>query len=262
MATMIDLNSDMGESFGHYTLGQDEALLDFVSSANVACGFHAGDPRVMRRTAELAKAKGVGLGAHPGFPDLVGFGRRELTIGPDELFTDTLYQLGALGALARSVGATLQHVKPHGALYNLIARDERLATAVAEAVAAYDPTLILVGLPGCAVEQAARAAGVPYAREAFADRAYNPDGALASRRLPNALVTDPAEVARRAVRMARDGRVTALDGSEIAFAPDTICLHGDTPGAVALASVVRAALQDAGIAVVPLARVLQDGGKR
>ena len=253
---LIDLNSDMGESFGHYALGNDEALLDVVSSANVACGFHAGDPRVMRRTVEVARAKGVGIGAHPGYLDLAGFGRREMTATPDEVLTDVLYQLGALAAFCRAAGAGLQHVKPHGALYNQIARDERLALAAAEAVARFDPALIFVGLPGSAHERAAAQVGLPFAREAFADRAYNPDGTLASRQLPGSVITDPAEVAARAVRMAVEGRVTALDGSELALAPDTLCIHGDTPGAPDLARRVRAALEEHGVAVRPLADVV------
>lgn len=256
MARAIDLNSDMGESFGRYTLGMDATLLDHVSSANVACGFHAGDPAVMRRTVELCGAKGVGLGAHPGFRDLVGFGRRELRMLPDQLYEETLYQVGALAAFAQAAAVELRHVKAHGALYNMLARDGELATAFAAAVAAYGKRLILVGLPGCEMEQAAGAAGLRYAREAFADRAYNPDGTLASRARPDALVTDPGEVAARAVRMARDGRVTAVDGSEVELIPDTICLHGDTPGAATLAQAVRAAMHDAGIAVMPLTAVV------
>lgn len=257
MERAIDLNSDMGESFGRYTLGMDESLLDHVSSANVACGYHAGDPTVMRRTVELCGAKGVGLGAHPGYLDLVGFGRRELRIAPDQLYAETLYQVGALGAFARAAGVELRHVKAHGALYNVLARDEALAVAFASAVAALNDRLILVGLPGCAMERAAGSAGLRYAREAFADRAYNPDGTLASRARPDALVTDPREVAARVIRMARDGRVTAIDGSDVELTPDTICLHGDTPGAAVLAQAVRGALAETGIAVVPLSTVVR-----
>jgi 5-oxoprolinase (ATP-hydrolysing) subunit A len=257
MAATIDLNSDMGESYGVYSLGHDEALLDYVSSANVACGFHAGDPRIMGQTVALAVEKGVSLGAHPGFPDLVGFGRREMRVNADEVTTDVLYQLGALEALGRAAGLPLRHVKPHGALYNQAARDGRLARAVVEAVVLYDRELILVGLPGSEVEAAAAAAGVRYAREAFADRAYNADGTLASRRLTGALVTDPAEVARRAVRMVTQGRVTSIDGKEIELAPDTICIHGDTPGAVELARTVRATLEASGVAIRPMAEVVR-----
>jgi 5-oxoprolinase (ATP-hydrolysing) subunit A len=257
MAAIIDLNSDMGESFGAYTLGQDEALLEWVSSANVACGFHAGDPRTMGQTAALAHEKGVGIGAHPGFPDLVGFGRRDMVMTPDEVSTDLLYQLGALDAFCRAAGAKLQHVKPHGALYNRIAVDTALARAVAETIALFDRELILVGLPDSAVARMADAVGIPFAREAFADRAYNRDGSLASRRVPGAVIAEPAQVARRAVRMALRGRVATLNGGEIELAADTICIHGDTPGAVDLARIVRGALEANGVAVKPLADVLQ-----
>ena len=256
MPGVIDLNSDMGESFGRWELGADEALLDLVSSANVACGFHAGDPRTMRRTVELARERGVAVGAHPGFPDLAGFGRREIAASPDEVATDILYQIGALAAFCRAAGVPLRHVKPHGALYNRIAGDERLAAAAVEGVARYGGGVILVGLPGSAVERAARAAGVPFAREAFADRAYLPDGTLAPRGLPGAVIHDPAAVAARAVRMVTAGRAETIDGGEIELAADTLCIHGDTPGAPALARAVRAALEGAGVTIRPLAAVL------
>ncbi|HET8630604.1 MAG TPA: 5-oxoprolinase subunit PxpA [Thermomicrobiales bacterium] len=260
MAGMIDLNSDMGESFGQYRLGDDAALLGALSSANVACGFHAGDPRVMFDTVRLAKENGVAVGAHPSFPDLVGFGRRVMALTPDEMATDVLYQLGALDAFCRAVGVPLQHVKPHGAMYNLIATEESLARAVVEAALSYSTSLIVVGLPGSAVERAAATVGAPFAREAFADRAYNPDGTLASRKLPGAVVTDPEEVAQRAVRMVAEGKTTAIDGSEIALRADTLCIHGDTPGAPILARAVRAALEAAGIAIRPLAEVVRAAG--
>ncbi len=252
----IDLNSDMGESFGAYTLGHDAALLDSVSSANVACGFHGGDPRVMAATVALAREKGVAVGAHPSYPDLVGFGRREMAISPQEAYADLLYQLGALYAFCRAAGIPLQHVKPHGAIYNRAAVDEPLADALARAVAAFDRELILVGLPNSATERAARAAGIPYAREAFADRAYNPDGTLASRKLPGAVISDPQEVARRAVTMVTQGRVRTIEGGEIALEAETLCIHGDTPGAPELARSVRAALEQAGVTHPP------DGGTR
>ncbi len=257
MAGAIDLNSDMGEGFGAYRLGDDAALLDVVTSANVACGFHAGDPRVMGGLVALAREKGVAVGAHPGFADLVGFGRREIAVTAEEVATDVLYQIGALAAFCRAAGVPLRHVKLHGALYNRLMLDEPLAAAAAGAIASFDGGLIVVGLPGSALERAALAAGLPYAREAFPDRAYTPDGTLASRRLPGALITDPAEVARRAVRMAREGRVGTIDGGEIALAADTLCIHGDTPNAVELARAVRAALDVDGIAILPLAEVLE-----
>ena len=259
-ATLIDLNSDMGESFGRYTLGHDEALLDVVSSANIACGFHAGDPEVMARTVALAQQKGVGIGAHPGFPDLVGFGRREISASTAEVAADVLYQIGALHAFCQAAGTALQHVKPHGALYNRIAVDERLATAVVEAVAHFNRDLILVGLPGSAVERAAITKGIPFVREVFADRAYNAEGTLASRRVAGAVISDAAQVARRAVRMVVEGRVTTVDGGELALAADTICIHGDTPGAPELARTVREALEGAGVTIRPLGDVLRQRG--
>jgi len=257
MSIAVDLNSDMGESFGPYTLGQDDALLDWVSSANVACGFHGGDPRVMGATVALAQEKGVAIGAHPSFPDRVGFGRRDMVMTPDEIATDLLYQLGALDAFCRVAGVPLRHVKPHGALYTRIAADADLAHAVAQTIARYRRDLILIGLPGGEVERAAAAAGLSFAREAFADRAYNDDGTLVSRRIVGALITDPAQVAHRAVRMVLQGTATTLLGGEVALQADTICIHGDTPGAPELARTVRAALEANGIAVRPLTEVLE-----
>jgi UPF0271 protein len=257
MIAAVDLNCDMGESFGPYTLGQDEALLDWVSSANVACGFHAGDPRTMGETVALAQEKGVAVGAHPSFPDLVGFGRRDMVMTPDEVSTDLLYQLGALDAFCRTAGTTLRHIKPHGALYNRIAVDAGLARAVAQTVALYRRDLIIVGLPNSAIERAAAAASIPYAREIFADRAYNDDGTLVSRRIAGAMITDPAQVARRAARMILRGKVATITGGEIDLRPDTICIHGDTPGVVELARTVRGALEANGIAVLPLGDVLE-----
>jgi 5-oxoprolinase (ATP-hydrolysing) subunit A len=257
MIAAVDLNSDMGESFGPYTLGQDEALLEWVSSANIACGFHAGDPRIMGETVALAQEKGVAVGAHPSFPDLVGFGRRDMVMTPDEVSTDLLYQLGALDAFCRTAGTPLRHVKPHGALYNRIAVDGGLARAVAQTVALFRRDLILVGLPGSAIERAAGAAGVAFAREVFADRAYNADGSLVSRRVAGAIISDPTQVARRAVRMILRGKVATIAGGEIDLHADTICIHGDTPGAVELARTVRSALEANGIAVLPLGDVLE-----
>jgi UPF0271 protein len=257
MSATVDLNSDMGESFGPYTLGQDDALLDWVSSANVACGFHGGDPRVMGATVTLAQEKGVAVGAHPSFPDRVGFGRRDMVMTSDEISTDLLYQLGALDAFCRVAGVPMRHVKPHGALYNQIAADPDLARAVAQTIARYRRDLILVGLPGTAIERAAAVAGISFAREVFADRAYNDDGTLVSRRVAGALITDPAQVAHRAVRMVLQGTATTLLGGEVAVQADTICIHGDTPGAPELARTVRAALEANGIGVRPLVEVLE-----
>ncbi len=248
----IDLNSDLGEGFGAYRLGDDAELFAVISSANVACGFHGGDPRVMERTVVEALASGVAIGAHPGFPDLVGFGRRELAATPDEVRTDTLYQLGALDAFCRAAGGRLQHVKAHGALYNMAVKNPALSEAIAAAVKAYDPTLILLAQPGTALLAAGEAAGLPTAREGFADRAYNPDGTLASRRLPGAVITDPEAAAERALRLVTEGKLTTLDGQEIELQVDSLCVHSDTPGAVALARAVRRRLEAAGIAVRPM----------
>lgn len=252
MTRAIDLNSDLGESFGAYQIGFDADLFPLISSANVACGFHGGDPRVMEHTVAAAQQHGVAIGAHPGFPDLVGFGRREILATPDEVRTDTLYQIGALDAFCRSAGVQLQHVKAHGALYNRAVQDPPLAEAIAAAVAAYDPALIFLAQPGTALFAAAEAIGLPTAREGFADRAYNPDGTLVSRRERGALIGDPEVAADRALRMVTDGRVTASDGTELELTIDSLCIHSDTPGAMAMARAIRARFDAAGIAVRPL----------
>jgi len=245
----IDLNCDMGESFGAYTMGADVEVMRSITSANVACGYHGGDPAVMRRTVALARDAGVAVGAHPGFPDLVGFGRREMRVSPQEVEDMVLYQIGALAAIAASEGVRLQHVKAHGALYNQAARDRALADAIARGVKAFDPALIMFVLPDSELQRAGEAAGLRIAREGFADRAYEPDGSLTPRSRPGAVVHDPGDVVRRAVRMATDGRVTAADGSEIALAVETICTHGDTPGAHELTRLLRAGLESAGVGV-------------
>ncbi|MDP3718656.1 MAG: 5-oxoprolinase subunit PxpA [Acidobacteriota bacterium] len=252
----IDLNSDLGESFGPWPMGDDAALMASISSANVACGFHAGDPGAMRATVALAKASGVAVGAHPGFPDLVGFGRREMKATPQEVEDFVVYQVAALAGIAATQGVRLQHVKAHGALYNMACRDRALAGAIARAVAAIDKNLILFGLPGSELIKAGREVGLPVAAEVFADRAYEADGSLASRQKAGSVIHDQATVAARAVKMVQERRVVALDGSEIALEADTICLHGDTPGAVQLARAVRAGLEGAGIQVMNL-----DGGR-
>ncbi len=250
----IDLNSDVGESFGSWHLGHDEALIPLVSSINVACGFHAGDPLVMARTVGLARRVGVAIGAHPGYPDLVGFGRRDLDMAPDELEAALLYQVGALAAIASAADTELQHVKPHGALYNRASVDPEVARTIARAVRGFSRELVLVGLAGSALLDAGREAGLRVAAEAFADRAYEPDGTLRSRRLPEAVLSDPQLVARRAVAMATESRVEAIDGSIVELHADTICLHGDTPGPAAIAHAVRAALDAAGVRVQPFGR--------
>jgi 5-oxoprolinase (ATP-hydrolysing) subunit A len=245
----VDLNSDLGEGYGAWALGDDAALLDVVTSANVACGFHAGDPSTMRRTVEAAAARGVAVGAQVSYPDLVGFGRRRMDVAPDDLSADVLYQLGALQAMCRAAGTRVRHVKPHGALYNRVADDPAQAAAVVEAVRGEG--LPLLGLAGSAVALAAQEAGVPFVAEAFADRGLTADGRLVPRGRPGALVTDADEAAARVVRMVVEGRATAVDGTELQVRPASVCVHGDTPGAVAVARRVRAALQDAGVALRP-----------
>jgi UPF0271 protein len=245
----IDINSDLGESFGAYTIGHDEGLMRSITSANVACGFHAGDPSVMRRTLRLARESGVAVGAHPGFPDLVGFGRRDLHVTPAEAEDFILYQIGAIAGMAAAEGLRLQHVKPHGALFNMAVRDAALAGAIARAVAAFDRSLILFGSPGSEILAAGRQAGLGIACEVFADRAYEPDGSLASRRKPGSVIHDPDVVIARAVRLVTEGTVVAVDGSTLRLEADTICVHGDTPGSDALAARLRQGLEAAGVRV-------------
>lgn len=245
----VDLNADMGESFGAYTLGNDDALLLSVTSASIACGFHAGDPGTMARAVAACTLHGVALGAHPGLPDLVGFGRRALAVSPAEARDLVTYQIGALAAFAARSGVRLQHVKPHGALYTMAERDPLLAAAIARAVREVDADLILMGLSGGALVEAGRMLGLRVAHEVFADRAYIADGTLAPRGSPGAVLHDPDEVAARIVRLVREGKIAATDGSDLTLEADTVCLHGDAPGAVLLASVVRRTLEEEGVAV-------------
>ena len=245
----IDLNADVGESFGAYRYGDDEGVLPSVSSANIACGFHAGDPTVMRTTVQVAHRHGVSAGAHPGFQDLAGFGRREMHLPALELENLVAYQIGALAAIAAAEGVRLSHVKPHGALYNMAARDAAMADAIVRAVRAVDASLVLFGLSGSQLIAAGEGAGLRVASEVFADRGYRPDGSLAPRGTVGAVITDAAVVAARAVEMASRQSVTALDGASVSVRADTICIHGDTPGAAALARAVRDALSTAGIEV-------------
>jgi 5-oxoprolinase (ATP-hydrolysing) subunit A len=250
----IDLNADVGESYGAWSIGHDEALVPLVSSVNVCCGAHAGDPLVIERTVALARHHGVAVGAHPGYPDRDGFGRRDLAMSADELRASLLYQLGALAGFTRLAGLELRHVKPHGALYNAAARDAALAAVIAAAVAEFDPQLVLVGLAGSRLLDAGRNAGLAIAAEAFADRAYEPDGSLRPRTLPGAVLASPEAAAEQAVAIATLGRVTAYDGTSVALAADTICVHSDTPGAPELCRAVRAALTGAGVTIAPLGR--------
>ena len=245
----IDLNCDLGESFGAYRIGADDAVLPHVSSASIACGFHAGDPATMRRTLAAAIAQGVAVGAHPGLPDLQGFGRRAMQVSPEEVYELVVYQTGALLGFARAAGVELQHVKPHGALYNLAAAEPALAEAVARAVRDVDAGLALFGRAGSHLLAAGEALGLRTASEAFADRNYLADGSLVPRGRADALIHDSARAAERAVRLAREGRVRAVDGSDLALRVDTLCIHGDAPGAAAFARRLRQALETAGVAV-------------
>lgn len=245
----IDLNSDLGESFGAWTLGDDAAMLDVVTSANVACGFHAGDPSVMRAVCGQAAERSVAIGAQVSYPDLVGFGRRYIDMAPAELRDAVLYQLGALDGFAQVAGSQVAYVKPHGALYHAVAADRSLADALVAAVVEYDPSLAILGLPGSALLASADTAGLEAVPEAFADRAYRPDGGLVSRRDEGAVLTDAGEIAARALRMVVDGQVVAIDGSVIDVAARSLCVHGDTPGAVTIARAVRDMLDEAGVGV-------------
>ena len=250
----VDLNCDLGESFGAYTIGRDEEVLSYISSANVACGFHASDPLVMSETVRRSKGRGVRIGAHPGYPDLVGFGRRNLTVSPKELKAMVQYQIGALGAFCRAEGVFLQHVKPHGAMYNMAAKDERLAVAICDAVASYDENLILMGLAGSRLLAAAKGMGLRYASEVFADRAYEDDGTLVSRAKPGAMITNEDDAIARVVTMIKEGYVLSVNGKEVPVRADTVCLHGDSPTAVAFAKRIRSTLLSQGIQIAPLAQ--------
>lgn len=247
--TVVDLNCDMGESFGAYRIGADEEVLPHVTSANIACGFHGGDPAVMRRTVAAALAYGVAVGAHPGLPDLVGFGRRAMDITPEEAYDLVVYQVGALAAFAAAAGTRLSHVKPHGALYNMAAATPSLSESIAHAVRDVDAGLVLFALAGSHLVRAGEAAGLRTASETFADRAYMADGALVSRKRPDAMVTDASEAVRRAVRMVREGVVRAVSGEDVSIRADTICIHGDGAHAAEFARALRAALEAGGIEV-------------
>ena len=252
MQRAIDLNCDLGESFGVYAMGQDEAILPLISSASIACGFHAGDPLIMQRTVALARQHRVAVGAHPSFQDLSGFGRREMTLSAKEIYALVLYQIGALAGFAKACGLPLHHVKPHGALYNMAARDAKLARAIACAVHDFDRQLILYGLSGSELVRAGREQGLMVAHEVFADRRYEADGALTPRSEPGAVLDSPEEAAAQVLQLVQAGRVTSRTGSPAAVAVDTICLHGDRPDAAAFARAVRSALDAANIAVRPL----------
>ncbi|MFO1164777.1 MAG: 5-oxoprolinase subunit PxpA [Paracoccus sp. (in: a-proteobacteria)] len=255
MTRAIDLNSDLGEGYGAWKMGDDAAMLGIVSSANVACGFHAGDPLGILATLREAAARGVAIGAHVSYPDRVGFGRRPMDVTSAELSADVIYQIGALQGLCAAAGTRVTYVKPHGALYNTIAGDARQAAAVIDAIKAIDPALILMGLAGAPILAQARAAGLNTVAEAFADRAYTPAGTLVSRREAGAVLHDPELIAARMLRLATEGVIEAVDGSTLHLQADSICVHGDSPGAVAISARIREVLVAGGVAIRPFAQV-------
>ncbi|WP_409296917.1 LamB/YcsF family protein [Peribacillus sp. SCS-26] len=246
---IVDINCDMGESYGVYTLGRDEEILEFVTSANIACGFHAGDPATMRRTVKMALEKGVGIGAHPGLPDLHGFGRREMAVSPEDAYDLVLYQIGALQAFVHAEGGKLQHVKPHGALYNMAAKNKSLADAIAKAVYKAGPDLLLYGLAGSELIHAGKEAGLRTASEVFSDRTYQEDGSLTPRSEPHALIKDGGTALKQVIRMVNEGKVGTIQGTDASIQADTICIHGDSVHALQFARSFSASLQAAGITV-------------
>lgn len=250
----VDLNSDLGESYGRYTIGMDERIIPLVTSANVACGYHASDPVVMQKTVREAKKAGIGVGAHPGFPDLMGFGRRNMAVTPEEAKAYVKYQLGALQAFAKAHGVKIQHVKPHGALYNMAAVDEKLAKAMCEAVYEVDKDIIFMGLAGSKMITAAEEVGLKAASEVFADRAYNDDGTLVSRKLPGAVIKDKELAIKRVVRMVKEGKVESINGKDIDIKADSICVHGDNPKALEFVKNIRETLEKEGVTISSLMR--------
>lgn len=252
----VDLNSDLGESFGRYTLGMDDKVIPLITSANVACGFHASDPVVMKKTIEMANGAGIRVGAHPGYPDLMGFGRRNMNVSPAEAKAYTLYQIGALDAFCKASGAKMQHVKPHGAFYNMAAKDYKLARGICEAIAEYDPELILMALSGSEMIRAAQDCGLRAASEVFADRAYEEDGSLVSRTKERAMITDENEAIARVIRMVKEQKVTSITGKDISLKADSICVHGDGANALAFVAKIREAFTKEEIKICPLAEML------
>ena len=252
----VDLNCDLGESFGAYKIGKDEDIIPLISSANIACGAHAGDPTVMRKTVELCKSNGISMGAHPGFFDLMGFGRRNMAISPEEAKDIITYQVGALDAFAKSRGLRLSHVKPHGALYNMAAKDKALAKAIAEAIYAYDKGLILLGLSGSEMLKAAYEIGLPFAAEVFADRAYEDDGSLVARSKEGAMIKDEDEAVSRVIRMIKEHKVRSISGKDIDITPASVCVHGDSEKALLFVKKIRAALACENIMIKPLREIV------
>lgn len=253
----IDLNSDLGESFGRYKLGLDEEVMKYITSANIACGWHAGDPLVMRNTVRLAKDMNIEVGAHPGYPDLMGFGRRYMDLTREEVRNYILYQIGALYAFVKAEGLTLQHVKPHGALYNALVRDEELTRGVLEGIADFDKNIIFVGLSMSKPLEIAEEMGLKVAHEVFADRAYNPDGTLVSRRKSGAVIHNKEEIAERVISMVKDGGVKAINGEWVELKADTICVHGDNPKAVEITAYMRKRLEEEGIKIVAMKELIR-----
>lgn len=251
----VDLNSDLGESFGRYTLGMDERIIPLVSSANIACGFHASDPVVMMESVARTKTAGIQIGAHPGFPDLMGFGRRNMTLSREEAKAYTLYQISALGGMCQANGMKLQHVKPHGAMYNMAAKDYDLSMAICEAIREYDPELIVMGLSGSQTIRAAKDCGLKTASEVFADRGYEEDGSLVNRKKEGAFIRDEDEAIGRVIRMVKEGKVTAVTGRDIEIQADSVCVHGDGEKALLFVEKIRKALQAEGIEIRPLCEI-------
>jgi len=252
MADRVDINCDMGESFGAYKLGRDEEVMDYISSANIACGWHAGDPMVMEKTVRLAKEKGVAVGAHPGFPDLMGFGRRRMELSLIEIENYLLYQMGALSAFAQAQGLPLQHVKAHGALGNMAFVDLAVSKAIARAALRFSKDIIFVALAGSVMVQAAKEIGVRYVEEVYGDRIYNPDGTLQSRKIPGSVIQDPDKAARQALTMVKEGYVIAHDGTKVKVKAETLCVHGDTPSAIAILQKIREEFKKASITIQPM----------
>ncbi|MEN0650905.1 5-oxoprolinase subunit PxpA [Caldifermentibacillus hisashii] len=254
---LVDLNCDMGESFGAYRMGKDEEILDYVTSANIACGYHAGDPATMRKTVQMAIEKNVGIGAHPGMPDLVGFGRREINISPQEAYDLVIYQMGALSGFVKSEGGKIQHVKPHGALFNMAAKSAPLSEAIAEAVYKVDPECILFGLAGSELVKAGKKIGLRTASEVFSDRTYQKDGSLTSRREKNALIKDHRIAVNQVIRMVKEGKVKSVQGEDVVIQADTICIHGDGVHALEFAQYISNALREAGITIAKIGDFLK-----
>ncbi|KIY23372.1 LamB/YcsF family protein [Mesobacillus subterraneus] len=253
----VDINCDMGESFGAYTLGRDAEILEYVTSANIACGFHAGDPATMRKTVKLALEKNVGIGVHPGLQDLVGFGRREINLSAQEAYDLVVYQIGALSGFVKSEGGQIQHVKPHGALFNMAAKNAKLAEAIAEAVYKVDPQMIFFGLAGSELVKAGEKIGLRTASEVFSDRTYQQDGSLTSRLHANALIKDHGEAVKQVIRMVKEGKVPSVQGTDVSIKVDTVCIHGDGESALDFAKHITAALNEAGISIAKISSFIE-----